>query len=316
MNILKHSIRIMCAFSMVWGLQVVSTGAETKPVYDQVLEALETMPRENGITVDFGVEESLYQETFQLTMEKLSGLSEDQVPQALIDKLAVTTNEIFASKDEFMQAVQEAIGAEQATLYENVLVKRAYDGRVRLEIGKTFEARFRADMDCYVALIHISIGTQDVATGKMMGGNITVFLPNLSMPEVRLKAGEIYSTSHDFSLPLAAAEPAGEEVINIMCSTKPFDLFAKTGTFVQDYAVIRPTDEPALQYLLKGLQQAAAEKFGGTGMLLDIVDPNAEAPVAQIPGTVRGGIPKKFGQVKPMGGTGTTGKFFPPLGKP
>ncbi len=298
MKILKRSIMAVCTLMVVWCVQLTVVGADPSPVYEHVMDALSQLPRDGGITVDFGVEEKHYTEQFTLTEATLRLLREAQASEATIEQLAALKNEKFPSKEAFMAAVKQAIGKEQAMRHESVILNSAYNGNAMFAIGDAFKARFRADTDCYVALIHIGVDSKDSV------GDIVVLLPNQRMTDARIKAGQVYSTARDFSIQLTASQPPGYEVINVLCSTEPFDLFQNTGAFYEGYAVISPTDEAALQYLLHGLQQqAASEKFGGTSLELRI-------------GSATRALPKKFGKLKPMGGTGTTGKFFPPLNTP
>ncbi len=304
MKILERGSFAVCTLMLLClASGAVVWAAPPSPVYDQVMEALSQLPRDGGITVDFGVEEGRYTEQFALTDATLRLLREAQAPQAVIDDLAAIKNQVFTSKETFMQTLEQTIGQEQAMRYEELILNSTYDGSAAFAIGDSFEARFRADTDCYVALIHIGVETKDPATGKTIGGGIVVLLPNQRTPDARLKAGKVYSTDQNFSIHLTAGTPPGYEVINILCSTEPFDVFDATGVFQNGYAVITPDNEAALQYLLHGVQQAASGKFGGTSLEL------------RIGGTNRA-FQKKFGMLKPMGGTGTTGKFFPPLETP
>ena len=296
MKILQRSaITVMTLMLLLTGTNVWA--AAPSPVYEQVMDALSQLPRNGGITVDFGVEERHYTEQFTLTEATLRLLREAQASEPIIKQLAALKNERFPSKEACMAAVEQAIGKEHALRYEGLILNNAYAGNAIFAIGDAFEARFRADADCYIALIHIGVDSKNSI------GDIVVLLPNQRMADARIKAGQVYSTVRDFSIQLTASLPSGYEVINILCSTEPFDLFGNTGAFYEGYAVIAPTDEAALQYLLHGLQQAASGKFGGTSLELRI-------------GGVKRAFRKKFGKLLPMGGTGTTGKFFPPLDKP
>lgn len=270
-----------------------AVAADASPLYDQVLEAFEALPRDAGITVDFGVEEHRYSENFKLTDGGLSLLREEQVPAPIVEQLAAMPRD-NRSKDAFMQAVQQTIGPDNAQQYEDAILNSAYDGKARFAIGERFEARFRSDTACYAALVHIGLTDQ---------GDILILLPNQDFPSVRLNAGEVYSTAQNFSIPLTAGKPRGFEVMNLLCSEQPLDLFPETGRFVQGYAIITPDDDAGLQYLLNGLQHAASGRFGGSSLVLEI-------------GGGTRALPKKFGRLKPMGGTGTTGKFFLPVGQP
>jgi hypothetical protein len=267
-----------------------------------VLETLEQLPRDGGIAVDFGVEEGRYEETFKVTDAALQTLREAQISQAVLDALKSLAGQSFTSQGDFTLAVQQAIGKDNLTQYEWLILNSAYDGGATFRFGDKFEARLRADTDCYVALIHIGGFVQDRATGEMSGGHILVLLPNQNQQNARIKADQVYSTIRDFSIDLTAGPPAGYEVVNIICSTEPFDLFQDSGPFTQGYAVVAPTDEAGLQYFLNGLEKVVDTKMGGTGLVLLIHDERK-----------RGVLRKKFGAIKPMGGTGTTGKFFPGL---
>lgn len=303
MKLFKGCLYVVCASMVIW-LGFANIANAYSPLYDTVLETLEQLPRDGGIVVDFGVEEGRYEETFKVTDTALQTLREAQVPQAVLDALTPLSGQTFASQEDFTRAVEQAIGKDYLTQYEWLILNSAYDGGAMFNFGDKFEARFRADTDCYVALIHIAGLIQDRASGEMSGGHILVLLPNQNQPNVRIKAGQVYSTIRDFSIDLTAGPPAGFEVVNIMCSTEPFDLFQNTGTFTQGYAVIAPTDEAGLQHFLNGLEKLRKSKMGGTGLVL------------RVHGGERGVLRKKFGAIKPMGGTGTTGKFFPGLEQP
>lgn len=299
MKILKpNAIVVIMLMLLLMGSGTSLWAAGPSPVYEHVMDALSQLPRNRGITVDFGVKDEHYTEQFTLTEATLRLLREAQASEATTKQLSTLKNEKFSSKEAFMAAVEQAIGKEQAMRHESVILNSAYDGNAIFAIGDPFEARFRADTDCYIALIHIGVDSKDSV------GDIVVLLPNQRMTDARIKAGQVYSTVRDFSIQLTASLPPGYEMLNVLCSTEPFDLFQNTGAFYAGYAVISPTDEAALQYLLHGLQQqAASERFGGTSLELRI-------------GSATRALPKKFGMLKPMGGTGTTGKFFPPLNTP
>lgn len=271
------------------------------PLYDQVLDAFRQMPREaGGITVDFGVEEGRYREEFKVTDITLQTLREAQVPQTVVDALATLLKQSFASRADFAQAVEQAIGKEQLNQYEFQILNNAYDGGAMFDFGEKFEVRFRANKACYVALIHMAELLEDSNSKEISGGHILVLLPNQNFARARLEADKVYSSTHDFSIDMTASPPLSTEVVNILCSFEPFDFFDETDELYNGYYVIAPTDEQRLQKLLNTLQQLQPGNFGGTSLVL------------RVGGQTRR-LPKKFGAFPPMGATGTTGKFFPPV---
>lgn len=62
---------------------------------------------------------------FKLTKDKLEALGETQIPENVLDALAVIKSKTFSSEDEFMAEVAKAIGKEQTDRYRELLLKHA-----------------------------------------------------------------------------------------------------------------------------------------------------------------------------------------------
>lgn len=174
-------------------------------------------------------------------------------------------------------------------------------------IDEAFEVRFMVSEACYMVLMDIGAATTDILTKEPVYGDITFLIPSYKVLENKLEPGRVYSSLHDFDMKITVAQPAGYETVNLFCSPEPLALFDADFTKERVYTVA-PHDTEKLKALLEGLQRLEQQEWAGSSVSFLIKDPR---------GNPKGALPKKFGTLKPMGGTGTTGKsderFFPPL---
>lgn len=206
----------------------------------------------------------------------------------------------------------EVFGAKTSPMYEQVLEKltqltpgafievRIGTAKQKYEIDEPFEVRFQSNKDCYFVLMHIDAD-----------GNITFLAPSAVIPDNRMKADRVYSTGatvplasdqkelYDFGMRITASPPRGYETINLFCSVERIDLF-KVDFDNEPLYSITPNDEEKLQSLLSRLDQLQKFDWSGTSVTYKV-------------GEVRA-VPRKHGGLKPIGSTGTTGKWFPPVG--
>lgn len=203
-------------------------------------------------------------------------------------------------------------------------------------VGEPFEARFAVSAESYVTLMRIATN-----------GTLTFLTPNPQNPDGKIRANAVYSTgvvqnadmesqtAYDLGLKLFAEMPAGDEVLNLFCSTEALALF-DADDMEDDLYIVRPDDEERLQALLERLHALNRTEWTGTSVAF-LVQPAGSvmpAPAAGVsekkigseksllrkksalipePGAAKR-IRRKFGALWPMGGTGTTGKMFPPPG--
>lgn len=85
---------------------------------------------------------------------------------------------------------------------------------VQARIGDLIRFNFRADQDCYLALINV--GTS---------GKITVLFPNQYRPDGFIQGGKVYQTGTQGELPfqIRATGPAGRELVKVIATLKPLD---------------------------------------------------------------------------------------------
>ena len=305
MNFSKKMVLFICLSlcPCLFFQESVRADASAPSLYEQVLNTLEQLPREEAkIVVDIGVEEQRYQEEFKLSVSTLQVLREKGLPESVVDALSPLVNQQF-TQNSFLQALEKAIGQELFTQYEVPLANAAYEGFAVFNFEEKVEIRFRVDKTSHVALMHIAERLYDKATSTYSGGEITFLLPNQKFADAQIQAEEVYSTLYNFEIDIMAVPPVADELVNIICSTEPLGFFDSTA-LQSDYYTITPDDDAALQMLLDGLQKLKQTEWGGSSLVLRI-------------GGGKRALPKKFGAIPPMGATGTTGKagkFFPPLG--
>jgi len=209
-------------------------------------------------------------------------------------------------------------------------------GQDTYEVGEPFEARFAVSEESYVTLMRIATN-----------GTLTFLTPNPQNPDGKIRANVVYSTgavqsadaeaqpAYDLGLKLFAEMPVGDEVLNLFCSTEALALF-DADDMEDGLYIVRPDDEKRLQALLERLRMLDQTEWTGTSAAF-LVQPEgsaAPAPAAEVsekkplpgkssllkkstlipaPGAAKR-VRRKFGALWPMGGTGTTGKMFPPPG--
>lgn len=277
-------------------------GADSSPIYKQVLERLESLTPGGTIVVNMGVEDERYEESFKVTEYTLQKLYEEKsIPENSLAKLEGLKDESFETDEAFTNALESTIGKEQTAQYKSLISNYIdYQGIAAYEYGDKFEMRFQVSEDSYIALMHIAVPDENMSTG----GDITFLLPNHQFPATRIEAGQVYSTLHHFNMDVAVAPPSGFEAINLFCSPEKLDLF-EVDFAKEPYYVITPNDEERLKKLLDRLGQLKEREWSGSSLKIRIGPPP--------PKGVRG-MSRKFGALPPIGSTGTTGKFFPPIG--
>ena len=173
-------------------------------------------------------------------------------------------------------------------------------------VGEPVEIRFMASETCHIILMDIGAATKNQVTGDMEYGPISFLIPYYKLPEKQIEAGYVYSTSHDLEMRIKVAHPIGYETVNLFCSPEPLDLFSPDFTKEKIY-IIQPDDTERLQKLLQQLERLEQQEWSGSSVSFLIKDPSLGTPKD---------LPKKFGALPPIGGTGSTGKgkFWPPLG--
>lgn len=196
-------------------------------------------------------------------------------------------------------------------------------------VGEPVEARFAVSKDCHVALMRIATN-----------GTLTFLMPNRQNPQGAVKGGVIYSTgrarsgdqaAYALGVDLAAEAPTGSEVLNLFCSPDSLTFFDAEAVDTGLYTV-QPDDEEGLRAVLTWLDRLKTREWSGTSVAF-LVEPDAAsdsepAEERQVPeestlleksalipdaGTQKS-LRRKFGALKPMGGTGSTGKRFPAPG--
>lgn len=226
--------------------------------------------------------------------------------------------------------VLEAI--EQLTPGERIQVLLATE-KEAYQVGEPFEIRFSASEDSYVILMRIATD-----------GSITFLTPNSQHADFKVQGNMVYSTgsltpplseeqvAYDLGMTLNVGAPTGTEVLNLFCSPEKFSLF-DVGTLQETFYTIRPDDEERLQALFDRLSTLSQIEWSGTSAAFLVEPESAAAPEAapkQRTRSMRSSsqaqsslipdagsqkrLPRKFGALRPMGGTGTTGKSFPPIG--
>jgi hypothetical protein len=171
-------------------------------------------------------------------------------------------------------------------------------------VGDPFEVRFMVSDACYMVLMDIGTVTKDVLTEKMGYGAITFLVPSYKVLENKIEPGRVYSSLYDFNMKIRVAPPAGVETVNLFCSRQPLNLVDSNFDQEKIYT-IEPHEDQKLQKLLQQLEHLEEAEWSGSSVSFLIKEPGSNARP----------IPKKFGALPPMGATGTTGKFFPPVGK-
>jgi hypothetical protein len=169
-------------------------------------------------------------------------------------------------------------------------------------VGDSFEVRFMVSDACHMVLMDIGAARKDTVTTDMMYGAITFLVPNYKVLENKVEAGRVYSSLYDFDMKIKVAPPAGFETVNLFCSSQPFALFDADFTRDKIYT-IEPHETEKLQKLLDQLDHLEQQEWAGSSVSFLIKEPGITARP----------LPKKFGALRPMGGTGTTGKFFPAI---
>jgi hypothetical protein len=190
------------------------------------------------------------------------------------------------------------------------------------------ELRFAANADCYAALMRIQ-----------PDGTISFLLPNAQTPQVKLIKNVVYSTGrlpdsaavengilYDFGVPLTPSSQVGTDVYNLFCSATLLPFEGLNLLQMPEYS-LTPKDTPQLQALLSSLQRLTGMEWSGTSVQVEVgavMFQMKEVPEKQIKGAAPeiGPAPapagpmkaRKFGAIKPIGATGTTGhQLFPPI---
>lgn len=168
-------------------------------------------------------------------------------------------------------------------------------------LDEPFEARFQVSHDCYIVLMDIGAATG--TDEDIVYGDITFLIPSYKLVDNKVEGGHVYSTLHDFSLPIKVAPPVGYETVNLFCSPEKLQLFdadfEKEGVYK-----ITPEDTDKLEQLSERLDRLNQQEWAGSSVSFLIKDPKLGIRP----------LPRKFGALPPIGATGTTGKFFPPIG--
>ena len=131
MKIYKNRMVGICLFMLLVAFFPQLTRAEKKAsaLYEQVLQALESLPREKAaIAIDIGVEEQRYQEQFKVTNSTLQILREKGLPASIVDAMAPLVNQSFPAKEAFITATEKAIGNEHVITYQVPLLNAVYEG--------------------------------------------------------------------------------------------------------------------------------------------------------------------------------------------
>ncbi len=208
------------------------------------------------------------------------------------------------TSDEYA-AYQEVLDRLEFLTPGNTIDVRMGTEKGEYAVGEPFELRFMVSDACYMVLMDIGASAEGTQNNSPVYGEITFLIPNYKVLENKLEPGKVYSSLYDFDMKIKVAPPSGYETVNLFCSPEPLALFDADFTKERIYT-IEPNDTDKLQALLNGLERLQQQEWSGTSVSFLIKEP----------GGTRAAMPKKFGMLKPMGGTGTTGKsenFFPPL---
>jgi hypothetical protein len=171
-------------------------------------------------------------------------------------------------------------------------------------------------------------------------GTITFLAPNNQHADFNVQGNAVYSTgsliqslseeqaAYDLGMTLNVGAPTGTEVLNVFCSLEKISLF-DVETLQEPLYTIRPDDEERLQVLFDRLSALSQTEWSGTSAAFLVERESAAAPTRRTRSTRSSSsvqsslipdagsqkrLPRKFGALRPMGGTGTTGKSFPPIG--
>ncbi len=203
-----------------------------------------------------------------------------------------------------------ALYLETMKRLENLMPGNTIDVRMGTEkdkytVGEAFEVRFMVSDACYMVLMDIGAASKDRVTTDPIYGPITFLIPNYKILENKLEPGRVYSSLYDFNMKMKVAPPTGYETVNLFCSPEPLTLF--DADFIKEKIyIIEPHETDKLQKLLESLDRLEQQEWAGNSVSFMIREPGVTARP----------LPKKFGKLLPMGGTGTTGKsehFFPPV---
>lgn len=173
-------------------------------------------------------------------------------------------------------------------------------------IGEPFEVRFMVSDACHMVLMDIGASSGETEGAPPQYGPIMFLAPSYKAVDNRLEPGKVYSTLYDFDLKFRVAPPSGYETVNMFCSPEPLELFEPDFEEEPLYTIM-PDDTEKLAKLLENLQILKQQEWAGSSVSFLITENQG----------ARAALPKKFGKLKPLGGTGTTGKtedrFFPEL---
>jgi hypothetical protein len=207
---------------------------------------------------------------------------------------------------------------------ENLLPGETIEAQIGTEkeeykVDEPFEIRFQTSKDCYVVLMNIAAGEQDPESGEVKYGEISFLLPYSNALDNKIEGGRVYSTSHDFGLDLKATPPYGYGTINIFCSPEKIELFESDFGQEQMFYTIKPDDEDRLRMLLTRLDQLQQSEWSGSSVSFLIKKDQGKLQEwlgGNISSLFKGRqkTSSKFGALPAVGSTGTTEKFFPPIG--
>ena len=78
-----------------------------------------------------------WQPYFKLTETSFEKLEEDEVPKPVLDNLQPLQDQVFWVKNAFLEAVQDKIGNEQATIYEELFLKHSQQSEITIPPERT-----------------------------------------------------------------------------------------------------------------------------------------------------------------------------------
>ncbi len=194
-----------------------------------------------------------------------------------------------------------ALYLETMKRLENLMPGNMIDVRMGTEkeeytVGEAFEVRFMVSKECYMVLMDIGAASKDRVTTDNIYGPITFLVPSFIVLENKLEPGRVYSSLYDFNMKMKVAPPIGYETVNLFCSPEPLALFDADFKKEKVYT-IEPHETDRLQRLLDSLDRLEQQDWAGSSVSFMIREPGGARTI----------LPKKFGKLKPMGGTGTTG---------
>lgn len=190
---------------------------------------------------------------------------------------------------------------ESLTPGETIEVRMGTEKK-QYDFGDALEVRFQTSKDCYIVLMDISSPAKDSIPGEAPPEeSITFLLPNYQFPDIKIEGNRVYSTLHDFNMNITVAPPKGHETLNLFCSAQKVEFFDADFNNEPFYAIAH-NDQERIEILADHLNQLKNHEWAGNSVQIQI------GPVMGLSRGIR-----KKGALNPIGSTGTTGKFFPPL---